>query len=52
LSHGYSNRKIAGKLEISDNTVKFHLKNIYEKILVDNRTQAAAFYNQLQKEKL
>jgi DNA-binding NarL/FixJ family response regulator len=39
LSHGYSNRKIAGKLEISDNTVKFHLKNIYEKILVGNRTQ-------------
>ena len=52
LSQGYSNRKIAGKLEISDNTVKFHLKNIYEKIQVDNRTQAVAFYNQLQKEKL
>ena len=52
LSQGYSNRKIAGKLEISDNTVKFHLKNIFEKIQVDNRTQAVAFYNQLQKEKL
>ena len=51
LSQGYSNRKISGKLEISDNTVKFHLKNIYEKIQVDNRTQAVAFYNQLQKEK-
>ena len=52
LSQGYSNRKIAGKLEISDNTVKFHLKNVFEKIQVDNRTQAVAFYNQLQKEKL
>ena len=52
LSQGYSNRKIAGKLEITDNTVKFHLKNIFEKIQVDNRTQAVAFYNKLQKEKL
>ena len=52
LSQGYSNRKIAGKLEISDNTVKFHLKNIFEKIQVDNRTQAVTFYKQLQKEKL
>ena len=52
LSQGYSNREIAGKLEISDNTVKFHLKNIYEKLQVDNQTQAVAFYNQLQKEKL
>ena len=52
LSQGYSNREIASKLEISDNTVKFHLKNIYEKIQVDNRTQAVIFYNQIQKEKL
>ena len=51
LSQGYSNRKISGKLETSDNTVKFHLKNIYEKIQVDNRTQAVAFYKQLQKRK-
>ncbi len=51
LSQGYSNREIAGKLEISDNTVKFHLKNIYEKIQADKCTQAVAFYNQLQKEK-
>ena len=52
LSQGYSNRKITGKLEISDNTVKFHLKDIFEKIQVDNRTQAVAFYNQSQKENL
>ena len=31
---------------------KFPTKNIFEKIQVDNRTQAVAFYNQLQKEKL
>ena len=52
LSLGYSNRKIASKFGISANTVKFHLKNIYEKAQVDNRTQAVAFYNQLYKEEL
>ena len=50
LSQGYSNRKIASKFEISTNTVKFHLKNLYEKIQVDSRTQAVAFYNKLFKE--
>jgi DNA-binding NarL/FixJ family response regulator len=50
LSQGHSNRKIASKFEISINTVKFHLKNIYEKVQVDNRTQAVAFYNKLFKD--
>ena len=49
LSQGYSNREITGKLEISENTVKFHLKNIYEKIQVDNRTQAVAFISSYKK---
>ena len=50
LSQGYSNRKITRKFEIYTNTVKFHLKNLYEKIQVDSRTQAVAFYNKLFKE--
>ena len=50
LSQGHSNRKIASNFEISTNTVKFHLKNLYEKIQVDSRTQAVAFYNKLFKE--
>ena len=50
LSQRYSNRKIASKFEISTNTFKFHLKNLYEKIQVDSRTQAVAFYNKLFKE--
>lgn len=50
LSQGHSNRKIASKFEISTNTVKFHLKNLYEKVQVDNRTQAVAFYNKLFRE--
>lgn len=42
LSHGYSNVEIADRLGISRNTVKTHLKNIYGKLGVTNRTQAAA----------
>ena len=40
LSRGLSNSEIADKLFISINTVKSHLKNIYDKIQVKNRTQA------------
>ena len=44
LSRGLSNRELASELEITINTVKFHLSNIYEKLSVRNRTQAIAFY--------
>ena len=50
LSQGHSNREIASKFEISTNTVKFHLKNLYEKVRVENRTQAVAFFNKFFKE--
>lgn len=44
LSRGLSNRQLATEFEISANTVKFHLSNLYEKLSVTSRTQAVAFF--------
>ena len=44
LSRGLSNRQLAVEFEISTNTVKFHLSNLYEKLSVSSRTQAVAFF--------
>lgn len=40
LAHGQPNKIIAQGLNLSENTVKFHLKNIYTKLGANNRTQA------------
>lgn len=37
---GASNREIAERTGVSENTVKFHLKNVYSKLDVSNRTGA------------
>ncbi len=42
LSSGQTNAQIAKEHSISLNTVKFHLKNLYEKLGVNNRAQAVA----------
>jgi DNA-binding NarL/FixJ family response regulator len=39
---GLSNKRIAGKLYISDNTVKFHISNLLNKLNAANRAEAAA----------
>ncbi|MDH5749274.1 MAG: response regulator transcription factor [Rhodospirillales bacterium] len=44
LSMGRTNSQIALELSISLNTVKFHLKNLYGKLSVNNRAQAVACY--------
>lgn len=44
LSKGLTNKELAKALDISLNTVKFHLSNLYDKLGVRNRAQAIAFY--------
>jgi two-component system nitrate/nitrite response regulator NarL len=43
VSAGFSNREIAAKLFVSENTVKTHLRNIMDKYHFKNRAQAAAY---------
>lgn len=42
LSQGYSNKEIARHLDMTENTVKFHLKNIFSKLGVDKRAHAVS----------
>lgn len=46
VARGLTNPEIANELNVTDNTIRFHLKNIYEKLHVTNRTEAAAWYFQ------
>ena len=43
LAEGLFNKEIAVKLNISERTVKNHVSNIFKKISVNDRTQAAVF---------
>lgn len=42
LAHGRSNKEIARLLDMTEHTVKFHLKNVFAKLDVARRTQAVA----------
>jgi DNA-binding NarL/FixJ family response regulator len=42
VAEGLSNSQIGKQLWVTEQTVKFHLSNIYRKLEVGNRTQAAA----------
>lgn len=44
LSKGLTNKELSRELDISANTVKFHLSNLFEKLSVKNRAQAIAFF--------
>jgi two-component system nitrate/nitrite response regulator NarP len=44
LAQGWSNQQIAARIGISRNTVKYHLKNLYDKLGVANRAMAVALY--------
>ncbi len=40
VSRGLSNRAAAGELAVGEQTVKYHLTNVYRKLGVSNRTEA------------
>jgi two-component system NarL family response regulator len=43
MAEGYSNKAIAEQLFISENTVKYHIRNILQKLDVQNRTEAVSY---------
>ncbi|AIQ23056.1 LuxR C-terminal-related transcriptional regulator [Paenibacillus sp. FSL H7-0737] len=45
IASGLSNKEIADKLFVTGETVKFHIKNMYRKLGVNNRVQALQCFN-------
>jgi DNA-binding NarL/FixJ family response regulator len=43
VASGQSNKQIAGKFWLSEQTIKYHLTNVYRKLGVSSRTEAARF---------
>ncbi len=43
VTGGALNKQIASTLNITENTVKYHLRNIMEKLHLRNRAQVAAY---------
>ncbi len=43
VARGLSNREIGRQLWISEQTVKFHLRNVYRKLGISSRTEAARY---------
>jgi len=41
LAQGFANKEIADRLGVSDGTVRWHLRHVYEKLHVRSRTEAA-----------
>ena len=44
LAAGRTNKEIAAEKGVSSNTVKYHIRNLFEKLSVNNRGQAIALY--------
>lgn len=44
VSEGKTNKEIAAQMDLSDKTVKNYLSNIFEKLHLSRRAQAATFY--------
>jgi DNA-binding NarL/FixJ family response regulator len=50
VAQGQTNAQVAQTLHISENTVKFHLQNIYQRLNVTNRTEASLWYLEKRKD--
>ncbi|HMS85777.1 MAG TPA: response regulator transcription factor [Nitrospira sp.] len=44
IAEGYTNKKIAAKMVLSDKTVKNYIANMFVKLEINHRTQAVALY--------
>jgi DNA-binding NarL/FixJ family response regulator len=44
LATGLANKEIAEQLNLSNDTIRWHLKEVYAKLKVDSRTQAIVWY--------
>jgi two-component system nitrate/nitrite response regulator NarP len=44
LAGGRTNKQIARDMEVSLNTIKFHVRNLFQKLGVNSRSQAIALY--------
>ena len=47
ILNGHSNDEIAAKLYISENTVKFHIRNILKKTICSNRMEVISLYDKI-----
>ena len=47
MAGGYSNHDLAERLSVSENTVKWHLRNVYDKLNTRNRLQAVSIARHL-----
>lgn len=43
VAHGEPNKLIAQRLKVTENTIKFHLRNVMDKLHLRNRTQLATY---------
>lgn len=43
VAQGATNAEIAGQLDVSENTIKFHMKNILQKLHASNRAEVVAY---------
>ncbi len=46
IAKGLTNKRIAEDLNISHNTVKYHIRNIYEKIGINSKNEAIDFFTE------